>query len=535
MDERSIKAGMHPQERITASLQSNPSRRDMLKLMALAGLSASAGGLLLTGRDARAAEPKRGGRIRVAASNSSVSESMDPAKSSSSGDYIRQFTVYSGLTELDANMRAQPALAESIESDDGKVWAVKLRKGVTFHNGKAFDAQDVVFSLMRHKDPATASKAKVLADQFASVTAVNANEVRIELTSPNIDLPALLSTSHFLILADGTTDFAQPNGTGPFKCKEFKPAARMIGTRNENFWKPGLPHLDEVEILGITDLAARVNGLLAGDLHMVAVVSPRDLDRIRASGKHDILETKSGLYSDLVLRQDAEPTNNHDFVLAMKYLQNRERLVDNVLRGFGTIANDHPVPPWHPYFLKDLPQRPYDLDRAKYHIEKGGLKGTRASIVCTPGIEAAVEGAQLLQQSARAAGLTLEVRRVPYDGYWSTHWMKHPISYGSVNPRPTLDTLFTQFYKSDAAWNESAWKNEQFDQLLEQSRKEKDEARRKQMYGDMQTLITNHCGVIIPSFISFLDAYDTRLKGLAPNPMGMLMGYRFAEHVWLDA
>jgi len=145
-----------------------------------------------------------------------------------------------------------------------------------------------------------------------------------------------------------------------------------------------------------------------------------------------------------------------------------------------------------------------------------------------------MEGAQLLQQSGNQVGLKLNVRRVPYDGYWSQHWMKHPMSYGSVNPRPTLDMLFSQFYLSTAQWNESGWKNEKFDQLLVASRGETDEGKRKQMYGDMQTLIAEHCGTIVPAFSSFIDGYDKRVKGLESNPMGMLMGYRFAEHVWLE-
>ena len=72
----------------------------------------------------------------------------------------------------------------------------------------------------------------------------------------------------------------------------------------------------------------------------------------------------------------------------------------------------------------------------------------------------------MMQLSAQKIGVNLTVNRVPTDGYWSNHWMKHPLGFGSINPRPSADVLFTQFFKSDAPWNESGWKNEQFDQLL---------------------------------------------------------------------
>ena len=140
----------------------------------------------------------------------------------------------------------------------------------------------------------------------------------------------------------------------------------------------------------------------------------------------------------------------------------------------------------------------------------------------------------LMQQSAQKVGLNLAVNRVPADGYWSNHWMKHPLTFGNINPRTSADQLFTQFFKSDAPWNESGWKNEQFDQLLLAARAEPDEAKRKKMYGDMQVLVHEKCPIGIPVFISFLDGHSTKIKGLVPTSAGGWMYYNFAEHVWLD-
>jgi peptide/nickel transport system substrate-binding protein len=110
--------------------------------------------------------------------------------------------------------------------------------------------------------------------------------------------------------------------------------------------------------------------------------------------------------------------------------------------------------------------------------------------------------------------------------------MRHPLTFGNINPRPTADLLFSLFFKSDAVWNESGWKNDQFDQLLFAARGEADEAKRKQMYGDMQVLVHQAGGVGVPVFISLLDAYDRRLEGFGAIPIGGLMGYSFAEYVW---
>ncbi len=98
-----------------------------------------------------------------------------------------------------------------------------------------------------------------------------------------------------------------------------------------------------------------------------------------------------------------------------------------------------------------------------------------------------------------------------------------------------MDSLLTLFFKSDSVWNESAWKNDSFDSLLVEARGETDDAKRKQMYGDMQALIADKCGIGLPLFQSFYDGHTTQLQGLSPIPTGSLMGFSFCENVWLDA
>jgi peptide/nickel transport system substrate-binding protein len=112
--------------------------------------------------------------------------------------------------------------------------------------------------------------------------------------------------------------------------------------------------------------------------------------------------------------------------------------------------------------------------------------------------------------------------------------MKHPLTFGNTNPRPTADLIFSLFFKSNADWNEAHWDNPQFDRLLVEARGEADEARRKQLYGEMQQLVHDQAGVAIPVFISLIDGHDLRLKGLHPIPIGGLMGYMFADQVWWD-
>ena len=537
-DRKTFESLVDPDEsrRLFGALQRGASRRDVLAMLMAGGMQATlAGGLATLAGTAQAQTPRKGGRITVATNASGVNDTLDPAKQSSHIDYCRGFMFYNGLTVLDGSLTPQPSLAEEFTTQDAKTWMFKLRKGVIFHDGKPLTPADVVFSIMRHKDPATASRAKVLADQIESVTASGPNEVTFRLVSPNADLPVILGTYHFHIVKEGTTDFNAGIGTGPYKLKEFKPGVRSIAVRNENYWKPGRPYLDEIEMVGITDESARVNALLAGQLDLISGVSPRSVDRVTAGGKYAVFETKAVSYTNLIMRRDSSPGNNPDFVLGMKYLFNRDQLLKSIQLGRGVVANDQPIAATNRFFYKGLPQRPYDPEKAKWHIQKANLGSAAIPVVASPAATNSVEIALVMQYAAKQIGLNLDVKRMPADGYWSTHWAKHPVSFGNINARPSADLALTLFFKSDAQWNEAGWKNDKFDQLLVAARAETDLAKRAQLYADMQTMVHNEGGIGIPMFISSLDGHTSRLKGLTPVPVGGMMGASFAEHVWLDA
>jgi peptide/nickel transport system substrate-binding protein len=537
MSQKPLASLIGPQDsvRVMESLKRGATRRDILAMLMAGGMQATlAGGIAGAAFSAHAQTPRKGGRIRVAGATAAATDTLDPAKQSNQTDYSRGNMVYNGLTSLDGSLTPQPALAETFTTKDAKTWVFTLRKGVTFHDGKALAPADVVFSLMRHKDPATASKAKVLADQIESVKASGANEVTIVLSAPNADLPVILGTFHFHIVKDGTTDFNAGIGTGPYKLKEFKPGVRSLVVRNDAYWKPGKPYLDEIEFVGIGDESARVNALLSGGMDLVGSVNPRSVDRVKGTPGFAIFTTQSGQYSDLVMRKDVGPGANPDFVLAMKHLFDRGQMKKTIALEHAVIGNDQPIDPTNRFYFAGLPQRAYDPEKAKFHLQKSGITG-KVPVVASPAALYSVEIALVLQQAAQGIGLELDVKRMPADGYWSNHWLNSPVGFGNVNPRPSADVLLTQFFQSSAAWNESRWKNPKFDDLLFAARAETDLAKRKQMYADMQTMIHQEAGIGIPLFLASIDGHTSKLKGLSPIPLGGLMGYNFAENVWLEA
>ncbi|WP_247783977.1 ABC transporter substrate-binding protein [Bradyrhizobium sp. 170] len=496
---------------------------------------AAAGAVATFAETAHAQTPRRGGRIKVATSQSSNAEKLDPPRGLGQTDYSRGSMFYNGLTVLDENLTPQLALADEIApSERATVWNIKLRRDVRFHDGSPLTSADVVYSLRRHKDPAVGSVARMLAQPMQEITATGPHEVRIRLSEPNADLPAVFGVSHFQIVKDGATDFRIANGTGPYKCAEFKPGVRSIAVRNEEYFKPGKPYLDEIELFGIPDEPARVNALLSGDVHLVGSVNPRSAQRITSDPNLALFETKSGAYVDLVIRLDQAPGSNPDFVLAVKHMFNREQIRRAVYRNYAVIANDHPIDPTNRFYDPSLPQRSYDPDKARFYLQRSGFVNQTFPIVVSPAASNSEEMAQLLQQTGQQIGLNFQLQRVPADGYWTNHYMKHPIGFGAANAQPTADIQFSYLFKSDAPYNASAWRNERFDRLLLEARAETDDAKRRPMYAEMQRLIHEGSGVCLPVFAIVLDAHSNRLKGLRSIPAGNLMGFNFAEHIWLE-
>lgn len=519
---------------VEAAMSAGATRRDLFRMLAAGGVAAaSAGTILGRASSALAATPTYGGSIVAAGWSTSTADTLDPAKASLSTDYVRICAFYNRLTFLDEHGITQMELAESIDSKDAKTWTVKLRRGVTFHDGHTLTSADVVFTLKRHLDPAVGSKVATLAKQMQTITAVDPQTVQIVLVAPNADLPTILAMHHFMIVADGTTDFSKGNGTGPFVCKEFTPGVRSIGVKFKNYWKEGKPYLDSFEFIGISDDTARANALFAGNVQLAAALDPRAVQLIKRQPGYRASITNSGNYTDLNMRLDMSPGDKADFVTGMKYVMDRQEIKQAVLRDLAIIANDQPISPSDRYYNAALKPKPYDPDRAKFHFKKSGLMGQRIPIVASDAAGSSVQMAMVIQQSAADIGMKFDVQRKPSDGYWSEYWLKAPVHFGNINPRPTPDILFSLFYASDAPWNESRYKSPKFDSMLLEARGMLDQTKRTEIYHEMQAMVSEQAGTAIPAWISNVDGLSDKLHGLRPNPLGGMMGYAFAEYVWL--
>lgn len=510
------------------------SRRDFMAKAAALGFSAAAAGTLLT-TAAHAAGPQKGGTIRMGIQGGSTTDNLDPALVTNTVGLMITRMWGEPLVELAADGGIEAKLAESHEaSADARTWTFTLRQGVTYSNGQSVTADDVVKTMERHSGEDTKSGALGIMRGIKDVRA-DGNNVVFELDSPNADLPYLLADYHLIIQpGGGIDDPAGAIGTGPYIIKSADMGVRIVAEKNPNYWGD-LGNADTIELIVINDDTARVAALQSGQVDMIDRVPPRTAKLVDRAPNISVHSTSAAGHYVFIMHANTAPFDNNDVRMALKYGINRQEMVDKILNGYGTVGNDTPINASYPMYTA-LEQREYDPDKAMFHLKKSGHDGEillRTSDNSFPG---APDASALFQQSCASAGIKLNVKREPNDGYWSEVWNNQPFCTSYWGGRPTQDQMFSTAYLSTADWNDTRFNNEQFDQMLIAARGELDVAKRTQMYADMSTIVRDEGGLICPMFNDFVEATTDRVDGWGIGTPGQVMmnGYA-ALKMWVKA
>jgi peptide/nickel transport system substrate-binding protein len=507
------------------------SRREVLKLSMVTGVSlVAAEHLLFDGKAAIAATPKKGGSVRMASNLHGPDDQLDPTLFTSTIDYTRGRATYNSLIQHANDLSPQPELAESFEPNSNATeWTFKIRNGVTFHDGKKLTADDVVYTMKRHQGEESTSVIKSVLASVKEWKKTGPMEVKAILESPNADLPVLLGLFQTKIVQDGST--GDGIGTGPFILESFQPGVKSVHVRNENYWREGA-HLDACEITAITDPVARVNALISGDMQLVTQLEPNAFRQVESAKNVTLLSTPAALQMGICCLKNSEPGSNDDFVKGMQYIQDRKRIVKRILKGKGSLGNDTPISPAHGSdWCSELPQREYDPDKAKFHFKKSGYSS--AELFVAP-VSGGIEDICLTAQANCAKiGFDLKLKKVPTDGYWGAVWMKEPLNVVTWNMRPTANSQMAIQFGPGAAWNDTFWSNARMGELLAQSLAETDPAKRHAMYCEMQTLIHEGSGMVIPAFSNINDGISDNVMGMPTVPLGQLGGCEWPEFIWL--
>jgi peptide/nickel transport system substrate-binding protein len=492
-----------------------------------------------TGLHAQTA-PKTGGRLRLGLSHANTNDDYDPATWGTSAvvNIGLWGAVYNNLVEIGPDGQVVPELAESIEaSEDAKTWTFKLRKGVVFHDGKTLDSDDVVASLNHHRGADSKSAAKGLVNAIVDIKADGKDTVVVTLKEGSADFPVLCTDYHLVIGAahDGKINWDACNGTGGYKFDTYQAGIRMALKRNPGYWKAGRAHFDEVELLALIDPAARMNAIVAGEVDAINRVDLKALKFLERNPDIVVEEVTGTQHFTLPMFMDTAPFTDGNIRLALKHAIDREALVRTILFGHGRPGNDSPITPANRYFAADIPVRQYDPDKAKFYLKEAGQSSLKVDLCAADAaFNGAVDTAILFKEHAAKAGIEINVVREPNDGYWTNIWLKKPFVMCYWAGRPTEDWMFSQVYAKGAAWNDTHWQNERFNQLLLEARAELDTTKRRAMYHEMQQLVRDDGGAIIPMYANYVDA---RSKKIARGPtIGSnydLDGWKCIERWWM--
>ena len=304
--------------------------------------------------------------------------------------------------------------------------------------------------------------------------------------------------------------------------------------RNPNYWKEGSAHADTIEILSITDPAARTNALITDEVDVIDRVELKTLALLSRRPGVIIEEGAGPLHYTFPMRTKVAPFDNLQLRKALKYAINREEIVEKILFGHGVVGNDHPIGPSYRYHAADIEQNTYDPDKARFHMKESGLGDITIDLSASDAAySGALDAATLFQASAKKAGININVVREPNDGYWSDVWMKKPWCASYWGGYATEDTMFTTGFAPGAAWNDTQWDNPRFNVLLKSARAELDEAKRAEMYREMQIILRDEGGNVVPMFANEVHA---RNEKIAHGDLSWTRGFdgrRIMERWWM--
>ncbi|CAO3419932.1 ABC transporter substrate-binding protein [Azospirillum doebereinerae] len=490
----------------------------MKRLVARAVLSA----FLLSGT---ALSAQAAGSLKV--SVDSNLNTLDPAKMKGGQEYVTAYLIFNGLTVISHDMTLKPDLAERWEhSDDLKTWTFHLRKGVKFHHGRELDAEDVVATIARIQDKATASTARVNFEIVDATKALDAHTVQFQLKTPYAGFAELFGERQARIVPRDAIDTlaTKPIGTGPFQFVSFAPGDRVLLKRNPDYFEAGLPKLDEVVIRILPEAAAQVAALTTGELDLVWSLPLEAIDKVKASPNLRVDSVATSTWDGVIMNGNAKPFDDVRVRRAVATALDKATITQIALFGQGTPTHS-PIPPSHPYFNKDLPIAKGDPVAAKKMLAEAGYPNGFEVTLHTPAGRASRERLGLaVRELLKPAGITVNVQRVPFDVFLKDIEGKGAFYIDGFFSRPTVDTSFYPWYHSRGSWNTALWNygNPKMDEVLDGARQAATEEEAKKLYGEAQALAVQDSPGVIPYVINHVNGVNARVQGFKSHPMMFL-------------
>ncbi|OKO82560.1 ABC transporter substrate-binding protein [Bradyrhizobium sp. NAS96.2] len=458
--------------------------------------------------------------------------------------------IYEGLLRYSPKLEPLPGLAESWSvSEDGKTYTFKLRKGVTWHDGKPFTSADVVFSIEFLKQ--THPRAR---GNFAPVDKIETpddNTVIFNLKQPFgpfigvFEVGSLpMIPKHIYEGTDFKTNPANntPVGTGPFMFKEWQKGSFIRLVKNPSYYIKGLPHLDEIYWHVIPDAAARAVAFETGKVDVLPGGSVENFDVPRLSKLKNVCVTGAGWeffspLSWLWLNNRSGPTANKKFRQAVMYALDRNFAKDVIWNGLGKVATG-PSSSSIKYYSSDVAKYDYDPAKAKALLKEAGYNGEKVRLLPLPYGETWQRWAEAVKQNLQDVGINVEMLSTDVAGWnqKTSEWdydiaFTYVYQYGDPALGVSRTYVSSQIVKGNPFNNVEGYSNPDIDKLFADGAVAFPDAARKPFYDKAQKVLVDDVPVAWLLELQFPTITRCNVKNLITTAIGVNDGFRDA---WLD-
>ena len=489
----------------------------------LAGPLAACGATTSTGTSS--GSPRNGGNFRLGVTGGGAKDIIDGQSIVTKPDQARLVAGFETLLEYDENYKLQPALAESVTQEAPDRWTIKLKSGITFHDGKPLTSDDVVYSLQRILTPSqglfgTAGLSSIDPNNIKKVDNLT---VTLNLKQADSTIGDQLGQYYNGIVPTGYTRAGTQNGTGPYKVQSFTPGQQSVHVKNSNYWRSGQPHFDKVTVIDFPDPAAQVNALLSGQIDAMTDIPFAQISVVKSHGGLAVLEGQGAGWLPLCMAVDMPPFDDNKVRQAFRLIVDRNAMLQQVLSGHGRVANDL-YSPFDPAYDSSLSQRHQDIEQAKSLLKQAGKENLTVDLHTTDGAAGMVDSANIFANQAKAAGVTVNVHNDP--NYYGDQYLKLAFSvdfWGTRNflPQVANGSIPTAPY-NECHWPPKSGEGSDYISLYQQALAEVDPGKRADIIHQMQKEEYEAGGYIIPFFNNLVDAYSTKVAGFLGNSKATL-------------
>jgi peptide/nickel transport system substrate-binding protein len=446
--------------------------------------------------------------------------------------------VFAGLCDklfdLDEKLNIVPQLATSHKwSADNKSLEIKLRDGVTFHDGEKLDAAAVKYNLERHKNMKGSSRRGELA-VVSSVDAVDASTARINLAAPFAPLLAVLTDRAGMMVspkaaeAAGEKFGAKPVCSGPFRFVERIAQDRIVVERFPNYWNKGQIHFERIVYQPIVDATVRLANLRSGQLDFIERVAPSDISNIRSDSRFRVAKIVEIGYQGITINvgksdmAQKNPLGKDPRVReALELSLDRDAIVKVAMEGEAQPGNQW-VAPTNRFYGKSAPIPKRNVERAKQLLKEAGVPNPSFTLM-TPTTSDAQRIAQIVQAMAKDAGFDVKIHSTEFatslnladKGQFEAYVLAWS---GRADPDGNLHTMLS----CKGPTNYAGYCKDEVEKLIDESRTSLDATRRAAAYDKIAQAVQKDRPIIYLYHRNWLWAHTAKLTGLRTVPDGMV-------------